>query len=129
VPVVAPRDATLFCAVAPLRLPTSGGAAALGRTDFGSLEPGQRADLFVFDPHHAKSIPVHDPVSTLVYSSGQVNVRTTIVGGRVVLDDRRIVGVNEDAILHEAQALAEELSALAGTRTRVEGRWARHRTV
>ena len=128
-PKVAARDPAIFTAADALRAATSGGAAAMGRTDFGSLEPGKRADLFLFDPHHAKSIPVHDPVSTLVYSSGQVNIRTTIVGGRVVLDDRRIVGVDEDAILREAQTLAEHLSDQSGTRSRLEGRWARRRTV
>jgi 5-methylthioadenosine/S-adenosylhomocysteine deaminase len=122
-PKVAARDPAVFTAADAARLATSGGAAALGRQDFGSLEPGKRADLFIFDPLHAKSIPVHDPVSTLVYSSGEVNVRTTVVGGRVVLDDRRIVGVDEAAILREAQTLAEELSELAGTRARLEGRW------
>jgi 5-methylthioadenosine/S-adenosylhomocysteine deaminase len=128
-PKVAARDPAIFTAADSLRLGTSGGAAALGRTDFGTLEVGKRADLFIFDPRHARSIPVHDPVSTLVYSGGQVNVRTTIVGGKVVLDDRRIVGVDEDAILQEAQALAEELSALSGTRSRLEGRWARARSM
>jgi 5-methylthioadenosine/S-adenosylhomocysteine deaminase len=127
-PKVAARDPSIFTAADALRLATSGGAAAMGRADFGCLEPGKRADLFIFDPQHAKSIPVHDPVSTLVYSSGQVNVRTTVVGGRVVLDDRRIVGVDENAILREAQTLAEQLSELAGTGTRLEGRWARRRT-
>jgi 5-methylthioadenosine/S-adenosylhomocysteine deaminase len=127
-PKVAARDPAIFTAADSLRLATSGGAAALGRDDFGTLEVGKRADLFIFDPRHARSIPVHDPISTLVYSGGQVNVRTTIVGGKVVLDDRQIVGVDEDAILHEAQALAEELSALSGTRTRLEGRWERARS-
>ncbi|MGI9146014.1 MAG: amidohydrolase family protein [Chloroflexota bacterium] len=126
-PKVAARDPAVFTAGDSLRLATSGGAAALGRDDFGTLEVGKRADLFIFDPRHARSIPVHDPISTLVYSGGQVNVRTTVVGGKVVLDDRRIVGVDEDAILQEAQALAEELATLAGTRTRLEGRWGRPR--
>jgi 5-methylthioadenosine/S-adenosylhomocysteine deaminase len=126
---VAARDPAIFTAPDALRIATSGGAAALGRDDFGTLEVGKRADLFIFDPRHAKSIPVHDPISTLVYSSGQVNVRTTIVGGKVVLDDRRIVGVDEDAILREAQALAEELSELAGTRSRLDGRWGRQRSL
>jgi 5-methylthioadenosine/S-adenosylhomocysteine deaminase len=121
-PKVAWRDPAIFTADKALHMATVGGARALGRDDLGTLEPGKRADLFVFDPLHAKSIPVHDPVSTLVYSSGEVNVRTTIVGGRVVLDDRRIVGVDEDAILAEAQALALELSERAGTRNRLEGR-------
>src|SRR3979490_173998 len=83
-PKVAARDPAIFTAADALRVATSGGPAAMGRTDFGSLEPGKRADLFIFDPHHAKSIPVHDPVSTLVYSSGQVTVRTTGVGGQLV---------------------------------------------
>jgi 5-methylthioadenosine/S-adenosylhomocysteine deaminase len=127
-PKVAARDPSVFTAADAVRLATTGGAAALGRDDFGSLEPGRRADLFIFDPRHAKSIPVHDPVSTLVYSSGQVNVRSTIVAGRVVLDDRRIVGVDEDAILREAQSLAEQLAVVAGTAARLEGRWRRQRT-
>jgi 5-methylthioadenosine/S-adenosylhomocysteine deaminase len=127
-PKVAARDPAIFTAGDALRIATSGGAAVLGRTDFGTLEVGKRADLFVFDPRHAKSIPVHDPVSTLVYSSGEANVRTVIVGGRVVLDNYRVVGVDEAAILNEAQALAEELAALAGTRARLEGRWTRART-
>jgi 5-methylthioadenosine/S-adenosylhomocysteine deaminase len=127
-PKVAARDPAIFTAADALRVATSGGAAALGRDDFGTLEVGKRADLFIFDPHHAKSIPVHDPISTLVYASGQANVRTTVVGGKVVLDDRRIVGVDEDAILREAQALAEELAELAGTRRRLEGRWERRRS-
>jgi 5-methylthioadenosine/S-adenosylhomocysteine deaminase len=126
-PKVAARDPAIFSAPDALRLATSGGAAAMGRDDFGALEAGKRADLFVFDPRHAKSIPVHDPVSTLVYSSGQVNVRTTVVGGRVVLDDGRIVGLDENAILEEAQTVAEQLSITAGTRARLDGRWMRRR--
>jgi 5-methylthioadenosine/S-adenosylhomocysteine deaminase len=127
-PKVAARDPSVFTAGDALRLATSGGAAALGRSDFGTLEVGMRADLFIFDPLHAKSVPVHDPVSTLVYSSGEANVMSTIVGGRVVLDHGRVTGVDEAAILREAQQLADELAALAGTRQRVEGRWSRART-
>jgi 5-methylthioadenosine/S-adenosylhomocysteine deaminase len=126
-PKVAWRDPAVFTAADAVRVATSGGAAALGRDDFGTLEAGKRADLFIFDPLHAKSIPVHDPVSTLVYSGGEVNVRTVIVGGRVVLDDRHVVGVDEGAMLREAQTLAEALAQLAGTRQRIEGRWTRRR--
>ena len=127
-PKVAWRDPAIFTAADAVRLATRGGAAALGRDDFGTLEPGRRADLFVFDPLHPKSIPVLDPISTLVYASGEVNVHSVIVGGRVVLDNRRIVGVDEDAILREAQTLAEQLADVAGTRRRLEGRWMRQRT-
>jgi 5-methylthioadenosine/S-adenosylhomocysteine deaminase len=126
-PKVAARNPAIFTAPDAVRIATSGGAAALGRHDFGSLEAGMRADLFIFEPRQAKSIPVLDPISTLVYSSGQANVRTTVVGGKVVLDDGRIVGVDEATILQEAQTLAEQLAELAGTRGRLEGRWGRRR--
>jgi 5-methylthioadenosine/S-adenosylhomocysteine deaminase len=126
-PKVAWHDPAVLTAADAVRLATSGGAAALGCDDFGTLEAGKRADLFVFDPLHAKSIPVHDPVSTLVYSSGEVNVRTVVVAGRVVLDDGRIVGVDETAVLREAQTLAEQLAQVAGTRRRLAGRWTRQR--
>src|SRR6185503_16673464 len=53
-PKVAARDPAIFTAADAVRLATTGGAAALGRDDFGSLEVGKRADLFIFDPYHAK---------------------------------------------------------------------------
>jgi 5-methylthioadenosine/S-adenosylhomocysteine deaminase len=121
-PKVATRDPAVFSAGDALHIATEGGAAALGRNDFGTLAVGKRADLFIFDPLHAKSTPVLDPVSTLVYASGEVNVQTTVVGGHVVLDNGRISGVNEQAILGEAQSLAEQLADLAGTRARVKAR-------
>jgi 5-methylthioadenosine/S-adenosylhomocysteine deaminase len=121
-------DPAIFTAPDALRIATSGGAAALGRDDFGTLEVGRRADLFVFDPWQAKSTPVHDPVSTLVYSSGEANVRTTVVGGRVVLDEGQVTSVNERALLEEAQMLAEQLAQRAGTLARLEGRWTRRRS-
>jgi 5-methylthioadenosine/S-adenosylhomocysteine deaminase len=124
-PKVAARDPAIFTASDALRIATVGGAAALGRNDFGTLEVDKRADLFLFDPLHAKSTPVHDPVSTLVYASGEGNVRTTVVGGRVVLDDGRITGVDERSILTEAQTLADELARRAGTRARIDARWQR----
>jgi 5-methylthioadenosine/S-adenosylhomocysteine deaminase len=121
-------DPAIFTAADALRVATSGGAVALGRDDFGTLEVGRRADLFVFDPWQAKSTPVHDPVSTLVYSSGEANVRTTVVGGRVVLDDGVVAGLNEKALLTEAQTLAEQLARQAGTVARLDGRWGRRRS-
>jgi 5-methylthioadenosine/S-adenosylhomocysteine deaminase len=124
-PKVAARDPAVFTARDALRIATAGGAEALGRDDFGTLEVGKRADLFIFDPRQAKSAPVHDPVSTLVYASGEVNVRTTVVGGKVVLDDGRITGVDEQAILAEAQTLAEYLADRAGTRQQLMARWQR----
>ena len=47
-------------------------------------------------------MPVHDPVSTLVYSGGQQNVVTTVAAGRIVLEDGAFTNVDEVALLARA---------------------------
>ena len=71
---------------------TIDGARCIGQEDeIGSLEVGKKADLFIFNPErNIKAIPMHHPVSTLVYSSTTENVETVIVDGRVVLDDGKV---------------------------------------
>lgn len=119
---VARCDPTVLTAPEMLRLATLGGADALGRDDLGRLGPGQRADLFLFDPRHPKSVPLHDPVSTLVYSGGESNVVTTVAAGRVVLEDGRITTVDEADLLDRAQRAATALARRAGTDALVRNR-------
>lgn len=79
------RDATAMSAEKVVRMATSSGARALGMgASIGSLEVGKRADIVLFDPDKLKSIPMHDPLATLVYSSSSENIDTTIVDGKVV---------------------------------------------
>ena len=108
------RDATVLTAPEILRMATVGGADALARTDLGYLAAGMQADFFLFDPRHPKSIPSHDPISTLVYSGGEANVRTTVAAGRVVLHDGSLVSVDEARLLDRAQAAASSLAQQAG---------------
>ncbi len=108
------RDPTTVTAREILSMATAGGADALGRADLGRIAPGMRADFFLFDPRHPKSVPLHDPISTLVYSGGQANVVTTVAAGRVVLEDGRFTEVDEAALLARAQAVAEDLARRAG---------------
>jgi 5-methylthioadenosine/S-adenosylhomocysteine deaminase len=121
----AARDPRVISARDTLRLAAEGGAAALGLGDeLGSIEVGKLADLFLFDPYHARSVPVHDPISTLVYSSSEQNVDTVVIGGNVVLEHGKLPGFDEDAFLREVQEHAIALSRRAGTRRIVEGRLA-----
>lgn len=81
----AARDATAMSAEKVIEMATMGGAKALGMERFlGTLEVGKKADLVLFDPFRAKSIPMHDPKATIVYSSSSENIDTTIVNGKVV---------------------------------------------
>jgi len=110
---VAHRDSTIVTAPEMLRMATAGGADALQRADVGHLAPGMRADFFLFDPRHAKSTPLHDPISALVYTGGEHNVVTTVASGRVVLEEGRITGVDEGSILARAQDAARRLAERA----------------
>ena len=119
---VAHCDPTVLTAPEILRMATVGGADALGRTDLGHLAPDMRADFFIFDPRRPRSTPLHDPVSTLVYSGGQSNVITTVAAGQIVLENGRFTRVNEQDLLGQAQELAVDLSRRAGTDRLLRGR-------
>jgi 5-methylthioadenosine/S-adenosylhomocysteine deaminase len=110
---VAHKDSTVLTAPEILRMATVGGADAIHRADLGHLAPGMRADFFLFDPRHAKSTPLHDPISTLVYTGGEHNVVTTVAAGRIVLEDGQITAVNEAEMLERAQQAAERLATAA----------------
>lgn len=98
-----------------LDMATLGGAKALGMADkIGSLEVNKQADLFIFDLFKPKSTPVFDPVSTLVFSSGPENVSTTMVAGKLLMEEREIIAVNELEILQECQERAWELAKRVG---------------
>lgn len=110
-------DPTIVTAEKVLEMATIDGARALGlEEEIGSLEIGKKADMFIFNPlSGVKAVPMHHPVSTLVYSSNESNVETVIVNGEILLEQGRILNVNEEEILVKAQKVADELSIKAGT--------------
>ena len=113
---LAHRDPSAIAAAEVLDMATIDGARAIGQGDrLGSLEPGKQADLFVYNPTTARSVPVLDPLASLVFSAGAEGVVTTIVAGQVVLEGGRVTTVDEGALLQEAQAAAVALAQRAGT--------------
>jgi 5-methylthioadenosine/S-adenosylhomocysteine deaminase len=106
------QDATAIPPGTALDMATRNGARALG-IEAGSIAPGRLADLVVLDlsgPHHQ---PLHRPISSIVHSAHPDDVETVIVDGAVVLDRRRIVGVDEREVLDRASRAAEALLARA----------------
>jgi 5-methylthioadenosine/S-adenosylhomocysteine deaminase len=95
-----------------LEMATIGGAKALGLNDkLGSLEPGKKADLIVVSMRSARQTPMYNPVSHLVYVTRGDDVQTTIVNGRVLMRDRRVLTLDERTVLAEANALARKVKA------------------
>jgi 5-methylthioadenosine/S-adenosylhomocysteine deaminase len=95
-----------------LEMATMGGARALGLDrEIGSLEPKKRADLIVVSMRAARQTPVYDPVSHLVYVTRGDDVRDTIVNGRVLMRDRKVLTLDTDAVLKDARAMAVKVRA------------------
>jgi 5-methylthioadenosine/S-adenosylhomocysteine deaminase len=119
----AAQDPRVFNARDILRLATVGGARALGLpADLGALEVGRLADLFLFDPYRLKSVPMHEPLSTLVYAGEQSNVDTVVIDGKVVLEGCQFKTVDEEAFVREVHERALSLSRRVGTFRLVQGR-------
>lgn len=117
-------DPTAMTAEKVLEMATIDGARCLGlEQEIGSLEAGKRADFVLFDPfRNPKAVPVHNPVSTLVYSSSMDNIRTVAVDGRLLLEDGRFTMLaDEQAVLRNAQQAADGLADRGGMTNRGAG--------
>ncbi|WKY46888.1 amidohydrolase [Eubacteriaceae bacterium ES3] len=117
-------DPTAMTAEKVLEMATIDGAKALGmENEIGSLEAGKKADYIIFNPYlNPKAIPVHNPVSTLVYSSGMDNIESVAVDGRLILHNSKFTGgIDEEAAYRKAQATADDLALRAGITNRREG--------
>ena len=98
-----------------LEMATREGARALGlEQSIGSVEAGKRADLIVVNMSSARQTPVYDPISHLVYATHGDDVRTTIVNGRVLMRDRKMLTLDEHAVLADAARQATLVRAAVG---------------
>jgi 5-methylthioadenosine/S-adenosylhomocysteine deaminase len=98
-----------------LEMATIGGARALGMDSrIGSLEPGKRADVIVVRMTSARQTPMYDPISHLVYTTRGDDVDTSVVNGKVLMRGRKVLTLDEGAILREARAWAEKVKEAVG---------------
>lgn len=118
-------DPTIITAEKVLEMATIDGAKTLRLEDkIGSLEVGKKADLFIYNPTlSAKSTPMHNPISTLVYSGSNNCVETVIVDGNIILENKRLISVNEEEVIINAQRSADNLALRAGTIKNRERKW------
>src|SRR5581483_2889621 len=80
------------------------GAKAVGLADrIGSLQPGKRADFVVRANDVPEAFPLTDPISQLVYSARADSVRTVVIDGRVVLDDRKPTKLDPPSVFRDVE--------------------------
>jgi cytosine/adenosine deaminase-related metal-dependent hydrolase len=78
--------------------------------ELGSLEVGKSADLIAVSTEEAHATPIYSPFSHLAYSASGSDVKHSVVGGTVLMENRRVLTLDEPAILAEARAWAKRIA-------------------
>ena len=103
-------DPAVLPAETVFRMATMGGARALGLQDrIGSLEPGKLADVVALDPRRAGLTPLYAVYSHLVYAADGSDVTTVLVGGRLVVQDGRVLTVDEEEVMRRARSFGDRI--------------------
>lgn len=97
-----------------LHMATVAGAHLMGRGNVGRIEIGAKADIVVVNYNVAGCTPHFNPQNTVVYSACNSEIHTVIVDGDVLLDDYRLVKINELDLLEESLEAARLLHMKAG---------------
>jgi 5-methylthioadenosine/S-adenosylhomocysteine deaminase len=111
--VVGSDEARWVTAAEALRMGTEHSAHAMGWGDrLGRIAPGHQADLVLLDLAQPIYVPLRDALRQLVHGENGAAVDRVLVGGRVVVEQGRLLTIDEAALRRKAQAAAERLDAL-----------------
>jgi 5-methylthioadenosine/S-adenosylhomocysteine deaminase len=93
-----------------VRMATINGARALGMGHLaGSLEAGKKADIIILDLNKPHLTPLYNEYSHLVYAAGGADVDGVVINGRVVMEDRRLLTINENEVMNEVRKIAVKI--------------------
>ena len=95
-----------------LEAATEGSARALGFEKLGRLAPGYKADIVFLDLGNVNWIPLNNAVNALVHTEDGSAVHSVMVGGRMVLENRRLVNVDLAKLARDAESARERLERL-----------------
>jgi len=111
-------DAEALTAEKVLQMMTVDGAAVLGlEKDTGSIEIGKRADLIMIDNNCSNLLPGGRAVPKILYSARGSDVTTTIVDGRILMEDRVVLSMNEKEVVRRAGEAQADLFRNGGAET------------
>jgi 5-methylthioadenosine/S-adenosylhomocysteine deaminase len=79
--------------------------------EIGSLETGKKADLVLISLDEPNAAPMYDIYSQLAYSLKASDVQTVVIGGKVVMRDRKLLTLNEPEILAKARDYGRKIAA------------------
>ncbi len=102
-------DSTTMPAETLLKMAIIGGANVLGLDEIGALEAGNKADIIVIDLNRPNLIPIYNPYSHLVYAATGADVITTIVNGKILMENRKLYTLDLDEIMENINEILIKL--------------------
>lgn len=94
-----------------LKMATVNGAKALGLTDnIGVIEENKKADIIIIDMTEVVTQPVNDIFADIVYNVKGSNVETTIINGKVVMENRKIFFLDEKFLYDKCKQIIQRIS-------------------
>lgn len=103
-------DTTVMSALTVMRMATIEGAKALGMGDIiGSLEKGKKADVIILDTQKPHLTPMYNPYSHLVYAAIGHDVTHSIINGRLVMEERRLLTLDLNEIIDKAREKSRDV--------------------
>lgn len=105
------EDATLLPAYEVLKMATINGAKALNKeSKIGSIKEGKNADLIIVNLKSEKTEPVNDVFSNLVYNARGNNVETSIINGKIVMENRKTNIQNEEELYNKCKSIINRIA-------------------
>jgi 5-methylthioadenosine/S-adenosylhomocysteine deaminase len=108
---VAAMDPTVLDARTALKMATINGARVLGLGDqIGSIEPGKCADLILVDMNKPHLTPLYQVYSHLVYAASGADVVASIINGKLVMKDRKLLHADLDDIMENVRKITKVIA-------------------
>ena len=93
-----------------LKMATVNGAETLNMKNIiGTIEENKRADIIILDLNTVITTPINNILSQIVYNAKGTNVETTIINGKIVMENRKINNIDESAIYEKCKAIIEKI--------------------
>lgn len=105
------KDPTIMNAYDVLKLATINGAKAFGLEDkIGSIEVGKKADIIILDYNDTSVYPTADLISQIVHNTRNYHVKTSIINGEVIMNDRALtLDIDEEKLKEEIDNIVQKL--------------------
>ena len=108
-------DPDILCAKDLLTMVTMGGARALQHEDsLGTVEEGKKADLITLNLMQPHLTPTHNRLNTLVDCASEHDVVDSVINGKLVMKDRKVLTINEEETIEECKKRMGQIAQRAG---------------